>query len=105
LFGHRCLAPVEQGADGNPHLCPRLRGCLACPGLIVPLDVERFARVLQARRHLLDARDQIDPARWALFYAPSLQVLEHDLLPAFPPDLREEAEQRAAMLPDLPELE
>jgi len=105
LFGHRCLAPVEQGADGNPHLCPRLRGCLACPGLIVPLDVERFARVLQARRHLLDARDQIDPARWAFFYAPSLQVLEHDLLPAFPPDLREEAEQRAAMLPDLPELE
>lgn len=105
LFGHRCLAPIEKGGDGNPHLCSRLRGCLACPGLIVPLDVERFARVLQARRHLLAARDQIDPARWALFYAPSLQVLENDLLPAFPPGMTEQAEQQAALLPDLPELE
>ncbi|WP_339444744.1 hypothetical protein, partial [Pseudomonas hunanensis] len=98
-------APIEKGGDGNPHLCSRLRGCLACPGLIVPLDVERFARVLQARRHLLAARDQIDPARWALFYAPSLQVLENDLLPAFPPGMTEQAEQQAALLPDLPELE
>jgi hypothetical protein len=73
--------------------------------LIVPLDVERFARVLQAYRHLLNARDHIDPARWGLFYAPSLQVLEHDLLPAFSPELREQAEQQAALLSDLPELE
>ena len=105
LFGHRCLAPVEKGGDGNPRLCPRLRGCLACPGLIVPLDVERFARVLQARGHLLAARDQIDPVRWALFYGPSLHVLEHDLLPAFPAGLREQAEHQAALLPDLPDLE
>lgn len=105
LFGHRCLAPVEKGGDGEPRLCPRLRGCLACPGLIVPLDVERFARVLQARQHLLVARDQIDPTRWALFYAPSLYVLEHDLLPAFPAGLTAQAEQQAALLPDLPALE
>lgn len=105
LFGHRCLAPVAQGAGGHPHLCSRLLGCLGCPGLIVPLDVERFARVLQAYRHLLNARDHIDPARWGLFYAPSLQVLEHDLLPAFSPELREQAEQQAALLSDLPELE
>ena len=71
----------------------------------MPLDIERFARVLQARRHLLAARDQIDPVRWALFYAPSLHVLEHDLLPAFPTGLRAQAEQRAALLPDLPDLE
>lgn len=105
LFGHRCLAPVEKSRDGDPSLCPRLRGCLACPGLIVPLDVERFARVLQARRHLLAARDQIDPVRWALFYGPSLHVLEHDLLPAFPAGMREQAEQQAALLPNLPDLE
>ena len=62
-------------------------------------------RGLQARGHLLAARDQIDPVRWALFYAPRLHVLEHDLLPAFPAGLREQAEQQANLLPDLPDLE
>ena len=105
LFGHRCLAPAKPGTDGRPRVCHHLGGCLTCPGLVVPLDVERLARVLQAQRHLLAARNRIDAARWALFYAPSLQVLEQDLLPAFPTALHSRAKELAGMLPDLPDIE
>ncbi|MDX8535942.1 hypothetical protein RFM41_33795 [Mesorhizobium sp. VK25A] len=101
LFGNDCLAPVS-GAGG---LCPKLGGCLACPGLVVPLDAEHLARILQARAHLEEARDRIDPQRWALFYASSLRALTHDLLPDFPDELLPKARRIAATLPPLPDLE
>lgn len=101
LFGNDCLAPATK--DGR--VCPKLGGCLACPGLVVPLDAEHLARILQARAHLQEARDRIDSQRWALFYAPSLGVLTDDLLPAFPTELMAQAQQIAAALPPLPELE
>ena len=104
LFGHECLAPIENGRDGA-RVCRNLGGCLACPGLVVPLDAERFARVIQAQRHLLEARDRIDTQRWALFYAASLTVLEHDLLPTFPATLRRRAEALAKTLPPLADIE
>ena len=104
LFGHKCLAPVENGPAG-PRVCRNLGGCLACPGLVVPIDAERCARVIQALRHLTAARDRIDVARWALFYAPSLAVLENDLLPAFPAAMRRRAETLADRLAPLPEIE
>ena len=105
LFGHQCLQPVELGEEGRPRVCRHLGGCLTCPGLVVPLDAERFARALQAYRHLLAARDLIDARRWSLFYAPSLRALEQDLLPAFPQHLTEQAEALLQTLPSLPDLE
>lgn len=109
LFGNDCLAPIvkESASDTTKgsRVCPKLGGCLACPGLVVPLDAEHLARILQARAHLETARDRIDPQRWALFYAPSLRVLTDDLLPAFPAELMPEAERLAAALLPLPDLE
>ena len=105
LFGHRCLVPSESDCAGNIRVCAHLGGCLSCPGLIVPLDAEHYARVLQARRHLRAAQDRIDPERWRLFYAPSLRVIEQDLLPAFPIELRFEAEALMERLPALPDPE
>ncbi len=104
LFGHKCLAPVENGPTG-PRVCRNLGGCLACPGLVVPVDAERCARVIQALRHLTAARERIDVTRWALFYAPSLAVLENDLLPVFPAAMRRRAEALADRLAPLPEIE
>lgn len=104
LFGHRCLAPVEAGATG-PRVCRKLGGCLACPGLVVPIDVERCARVMQAHAHLIEARERIEGPRWSLFYAPSLAVLENDLMPAFPSTMRRKASALIPALPPLPEIE
>lgn len=105
LFGHRCMMPTERDGTGNERVCAHLGGCLTCPGLIVPLDAEHYARVLQAQRHLETARDQIDPERWRLFYAPSLRAIEQDLLPAFPESLLGEASALAEKLPILPDVE
>ena len=101
LFGNDCLAPESDAG----RVCPKLGGCLVCPGLIVPLDADHLARILQARAHLEAARDRIDPQRWARFYAPSLRVLADNLLPDFPDELKPEAHRIAAVLPPLPDLE
>lgn len=105
LFGHRCMMPLEAGSADGTRVCRHLGGCLTCPGLIVPLDAEHCARVLQAQRHLLGSRDRIDAERWNLFYAPSLRALEQDLLPIFPTEQRHEAEMLASHLPTLPDIE
>ena len=101
LFGNECLSHVSD--DGR--LCPKFGGCLACPGLVVPLDAEHLARIIQARAHLEAARERLDPQRWARFYAPSLRALTDDLLPDFPDTLFPEAGRIAATLPPLPDLE
>ena len=104
-LAHRCLAPGEQRADGTIHICRHIAGCLVCPGLIVPVDAEHLARILQARDHLSEAQDLVDPERWRLFYAPSLQVLEQDLLPVFAPELHLAAARLLPSLPPLPDIE
>lgn len=105
LFGHDCLRPTDHGPAPAERTCPKLGGCLACPGLIVPINADHLARIVQATRHLETARERIDPVRFGLFYAPSLQVLKKDLLPAFPPEMMREAEQLMLALPPLPDLE
>lgn len=101
LFGNECLSPVSD----TGRVCSKLGGCLVCPGLVVPLDAEHLARILQACAHLEAGRERIDPQRWARFYAPSLRALTDDLLPDFPEALLPEARRIAADLPPLPELE
>lgn len=106
-LGHVCANPLAGAASGaRPgHLCPAFGGCLACPGLVIPIDAEHLARVLQAKRHLERARDRIDPRRWQLLYAPSYRILAEDVLPDFPAGLHAAAERRIAALPPLPDLE
>lgn len=102
-FGHRCADPFAGSA--GERLCPQFGGCLACPGLVVPVDAEHLARVLLVVRQLDAARRQVDPQRWALIYGPSYRILTEDILPDFPADLRVAAEQLMPMLPILPSLE
>jgi len=105
LFGHDCLRPTDNEHTRPARICPKLGGCLACPGLIVPIDPDHLARIVQAIRHLETARDRIDPFRFGLFYAPSLQVLTKDLLPAFPSEMMPVAEGLMSALLPLPDLE
>ncbi|MBA4751930.1 MAG: site-specific integrase [Sphingopyxis sp.] len=105
LFGHDCLHPTDGQRAQPGRACPKLGGCLACPGLVVPVEPEPMARIIQAIRHLEAARERIDPHRFGLFYAPSLRVLTQDLLPAFPDHMLAAAEQIVENLPPLPELE
>ncbi|MCA1444657.1 hypothetical protein I6F07_31680 [Ensifer sp. IC4062] len=106
-FSHDCLNPVAGTAPGSAagRICRHFGGCLRCPGLVIPIDTEHMARVLQAKEELDRARERIDPRRFELLYAPSLRILTDDILPDFPPSLRAEAEGRMLALPILPELE
>ena len=102
LAGHRCLNPV---VGRQSRICPHFGGCLRCPGLVIPIDATHLARLLQARRSLIAARERLDPRRFALLYAPSLAIVESDILPDFPMSCFPEAEALLADLPPLPELE
>jgi hypothetical protein len=106
-FGHVCANPLAGVAPGAApgRLCPRFGACLACPGLVIPIDAEHLARVLQAKRKLECARDRIDPHRWKLLYAPSHRILTDDILPDFPAELHAAAERMMPTLPSLPDLE
>jgi integrase len=104
LFSHDCLNPLRAGASSN-RLCPHYGGCLVCPGLVIPVDAEHLARILQAKRQLEAARDRLDPARWELLYAPSHCILVNDVLPGFPDELGPLAQRLISTLPPLPDLE
>ena len=102
-FGHDCLNPLAGDRPGKP--CSRIGACLRCPGLVIPLDAEHLARILQAIEALEAARMTLDPARWALIYGPSHRILVDDILPDFPSDLHEAARAIMTTLPALPVLE
>ncbi|RJT27733.1 hypothetical protein D3227_35850 [Mesorhizobium waimense] len=103
-FGHSCLNPLAGMAPGSTagRVCRHFGGCLRCPGLVIPLDAEHMARVLQAKRELERARQRLDPRRWGLLYAPSYRTLVEDILPDFPAALRAAAETQIPTLPLLP---
>jgi integrase len=106
-FGHLCANPLANVAPGAipGRLCPRFGACLACPGLVIPIDAEHLARVLQAKCKLENARDRIDLNRWQLLYAPSHRILTEDILPDFPAELHAAAERIILTLPSLPDIE
>jgi len=106
-LAHDCLDPLGgSGPGAEPgQACPHLGGCLACPGLVIPLDVDHFARLLQLRCALEQARERLDPARWRALYAPSHSILVEELLPDFPAGLANAAAALAASRPPLPDLE
>jgi hypothetical protein len=102
-FGHDCLNPLSGDTPGKP--CSRLGACLRCPGLVIPLDAAHLARILQAIAALETARLKLDPARWALIYAPSHTILVNEILPDFPGSLHDAARAIMTTLPSLPVLE
>jgi hypothetical protein len=106
-FSHDCLNPLAGTAPDSiaGRVCRHFGGCLRCPGLVIPIDAEHMARILQAIGELERARERIDPRRFELLYAPSLRILVDDILPDFPQTLRGDAEQRMLALARLPALE
>ncbi|MER8537436.1 hypothetical protein NKH61_32820 [Mesorhizobium sp. M1005] len=91
-FSHDCLNPATGTAPGSAagRICRHFGGCLRCPGLVIPIDADHMARILQAKKELERARERIDPRRFELLYAPSLRILTENILPDFPERLREE---------------
>jgi len=106
-FAHDCLHPTAGVAPGSTpgEVCAHLGGCLACPGLVVPIDAEHLARLLLAKTQLEAARMRIDPHRFSLLYAPSLAILTDAILPDFPAGLYAQAQAVLPSLAPLPELE
>lgn len=106
-FSHDCLNPAAGAAPGSiaGRVCRHFGGCLRCPGLVIPIDADHMARVLQAKKELERTRERIDPRRFELLYASSLRILTDDILPDFPRALHAEAERRMSTLPPLPALE
>nr|WP_181377299.1 site-specific integrase [Ochrobactrum sp. LM19]AJW29953.1 hypothetical protein pLM19O2_p8 [Ochrobactrum sp. LM19] len=106
-FSHDCLNPATGTAPGSEagRVCRHFGGCLRCPGLVIPIDADHLARVLQAKKELERTRERIDPRRFELLYASSLRILTDDILPDFPHALHAEAERRISTLPPLPALE
>jgi len=102
-FGHDCLNLLAGDKPGKP--CSRNGSCLRCPGLVIPLDAEHLARILQAIEALEAARRRLDPARWVLIYAESYRILTGDILPDFPTNMHDAARAIMATLPALPVLE
>ena len=102
-FGHDCLNLLDGDRPGK--LCSRAGACLRCPGLVIPLDAEHLARILQAIAALEEARGRLDPARWTLIYAEIHQILANEILLDFPSDLHEAAKMIVATMPALPVLE
>jgi hypothetical protein len=110
-FSHQCLNPLDppvgQSPDGTTPegLCSGFAGCLACPGLVIPINAEHLARLLAAKARLEEARERLDPHRWQSLYGPTYQVITADILPDFPPDLYPVAQALLPTLPPLIELE
>ena len=106
-FSHTCLNPLNGGGPGatSGRVCPMFGGCLVCPGLVIPITAETLARLLAAKARLEEARDRLEPARWALLYAPTYRALVNDVLPDFPTELVPTAEMLRRQIATIPDLE
>lgn len=106
-FSHICINPLAGKAVGSTRgrLCPGFMGCLTCPGLVIPIDSQHLARILQVMRKLEAARGRLDAERWRLIYAPGYRILGEEILPDFPANLYEAAEHMIPALPPLPDPE
>jgi len=106
-LAHDCLDPLGgSGPGAEPgRACPHLGGCLTCPGLVILIDADHLARLLQLRTALETARERLDPPRWNVLYGASHRALVDQILPEFPADLIDDAVALAASWAPLPDLE
>ncbi|ANN60744.1 hypothetical protein [Mesorhizobium loti] len=103
--GFICKDPLAGVGEGQKtgRLCTAWLGCFTCPNAVIPLDPDVLTRLLSTRDALVAARQSLAPDRWRLLYAPKLEILEHDILPRFSPELHMVASMNAA--PALPVIE
>ncbi|WP_245305051.1 site-specific integrase [Rhizobium leucaenae] len=103
--GFICKDPFSGIGEGQKtgRLCTAWLGCFTCPNAVIPLDPDVLARLLSTRDALVAARQTLAPDRWRLLYAPKLEILEHDILPRFSPELHLATSMKTA--PALPVIE
>lgn len=103
--GFICKDPLAGVGEGQKtgRLCTAWLGCFTCPNAVIPLDPDVLTRLLSTRDALGAARQTLAADRWRLLYAPKLEILEHDILPRFSPELHMVASMKAA--PALPVIE
>ena len=102
--GFVCRDPLAGVAPGQRRgrLCTAWLGCFTCPNAVIPREVGTLARILRTRQALAEARTGVALDRWRLLYAPQLEIIERDILPKFPADVRAAVAAMAASLPPLP---
>jgi hypothetical protein len=105
--GFVCRDPLSGIAPGQRKgkLCTAWLGCFTCRNAVIPREAETLARILHTRNALVEARPRVALDRWRLLYAPQLEIIERDILPEFPTDLRAAASAMADRLPPLPPIE
>lgn len=105
--GFICRDPLSGIAPGQRKgkLCTFWLGCFTCRNAVIPLEAETLARVLRTRQALVEARPRVALDRWQLLYAPQLEIIERDILPEFPADVRAAASAMVDRMPELPLVE
>lgn len=111
VFGFQCKDPFAgiAPASAKGKRCMHFTGCSTCPGAIIVLDdIDNVAHLLAARKALLETKAQSVRSGWlnrfSLLYAPTLEILEKEILPAIHPDIYILAEKRMSLFP-MPVLE
>lgn len=105
--GFVCRDPLSGIVPGQRkgRLCTAWLGCFTCRNAVIPREVEILARVLRTRNALAEARAGMALDRWQLLYAPQLEIIERDILPEFPADMRAAASALVDRMPPLPPIE
>jgi integrase len=105
--GFICRDPLAGVAPGQRKgkLCTAWLGCFTCRNAVIPREAQTLARILRVRKTLVEARPSMALDRWQLLYAPQLEIIERDILPAFSADVRTAAEVMMDRLPPLSPIE
>ena len=105
--GFICRDPLSGIAPGQRKgkLCTFWLGCFTCRNAVIPREAETLARILRTHQALVDARPRVALDRWQLLYAPQLEIIERDILPEFPADVRAAASAMVDRMPELPLIE
>lgn len=110
VFGFGCSDPFAGLAPGSQKgsVCDKFYGCSTCPGAVVVLDNPRIvAKLIFTAEHLRKEKKRAVSEGWGLrfdtLYAPTLRILESDVLPLVVDEMA--AAARNLIVPALPRLE
>jgi hypothetical protein len=110
VFGFDCKDPLSGIAAGSAkgHPCPSFSQCATCPGAMVVVDDPALvAKLIRSQEHLLRERERATREGWSRrfesLYAPTLSILQRDILPSVSNATMERA--RVIFSPVLPRLE
>lgn len=110
LFGFNCRDPYSGLAPGSQkgRACDKFYGCSTCPGSIVVLDDPKLvAKLICTAAHLRCEQKRAVADGWGIrfenLYAPTLRILEVDILPLLTTEMI--AAAQGLIVPPLPRLE